>query len=100
MILAGGIELSILSQLDPVHTPTSHFLKIHLGLGLPSDPLPSDFPTKTLYIPLHSPIHATCPAHLIHLDLNKNKISYNKVIYISMYSVGARGGVVVKALRY
>jgi len=61
----------ILSQLDPVHTPTSHYLKIrlniipHLRLGLPSGLFPSGFPSKTLYTLLFSPISSTCPVHLI-----------------------------------
>ena len=59
----------ILSQFDPVHTPTSYILKIHLITVFPSMPespkvvsLSSGFPTKTLYTPLLSS-YVSRPSH-------------------------------------
>ena len=64
----------VLTQLHPVPTTPSHFLKIHLIIILPSmswSPqlsLSLRLPTKTLCTTLPSSIRATCPAHLILLD--------------------------------
>ena len=64
-----------MSQINPVHTPTSHFPNIHLNIILPSMSgssklfFPSGYPTNTLHAPFLSPICAICPAHFILIDL-------------------------------
>jgi hypothetical protein len=43
-------------------------LSTHLRLGLPSGLFPSGFLTNILYAFLFSPVHTTCPAHLILIE--------------------------------
>ena len=67
-------HVSILGQPNPVHIPTSHLLQIHLNIIHPSMPrspqwsLSLRFSHQGPIHPLSSPIHTTCPAHLILLD--------------------------------
>jgi len=67
--------LPVLSQINPVHFPVQLLvrsiliLSSYLRLGLPSCLFSSSFLTKTLYAFLLCSTLATCPTHLILLDL-------------------------------
>jgi hypothetical protein len=101
----------ILNQLDPVHTPKSHYLKIHLFIILPSMPgspkwsLSLRFPHQIPVYASSLPIRATCPAHLILLDYITRRIfreqcrplSSSLCSYIlckNLHKMGARGSAV------
>ena len=54
------------SQLDPVHTPTSHFLKIHLNIILPPAPRSPQW-SLSLRFPHQNPVHASPLPHTSHM---------------------------------
>ena len=58
--------VSTLPQLDPVHNPTSHFLKIHLNIIFPSTPGSSKW-SLNLRFPYQNPVYASPLPHTRYL---------------------------------
>jgi hypothetical protein len=81
----------ILSQLHPVHTPTTHFPKIHSNIILPSTPGSPQWPLSLMFPhqhPVHpSPIRATCPAHSFFLILPPAQYWVRSTDYSAAYYV-------------
>ena len=105
-------RVPILSQINPVHTSTSYFLKIHFNSILSSTPFSSDWYLFLVFPPrkrcMHlSRIRATCPAHLI-LDLITGIIfreeyrswrnSHFALIHSPVPSTRSGSGIVLKTL--
>ena len=55
----------ILSQLNPVHTPTSYFLKIHNNIILPSMPGSPKW-SLSLGFPHQNPVYTSPPPYVLH----------------------------------
>jgi hypothetical protein len=63
-------------------------LSYHLRLGLNSGPIPTDFPTKTLYAVVMTPLRATSPAYLTLLDLFWLYLAKSRIYEAPHFAVG------------
>jgi hypothetical protein len=68
--------VSILSQLNPVHTPTSHFLKICLNIVLPSTTGSLHW-SLSLRFPNQNPVHISYLLHTRYMPRLSNSFRFN-----------------------
>ena len=81
-----SLSWASLTQSIPPHASSwwsNLILSSHLSLGLPGGLVSLSFPTKSLYMPLFSPIRPTCPNHLNLLNLINQTIMVEHYISLS-----------------
>jgi hypothetical protein len=68
--------VSILSQLNPVRTPSSYFLKIHLNIVLPSTSGSPQW-SLSLRFPHQTPVHASPLSRKRYMPLSHSSLFYH-----------------------
>ena len=71
---------NFLSQLDPVYTPTSHFLNIHLNIILPSTPGSSKW-SRSLRFSHQNPLYTSLLPHTCYMPRPSHSFCYYSLIY-------------------
>jgi hypothetical protein len=72
--------VSILSQLNPVHTPTLYFLNIRLNIILPSTPGPPQWSLSPQVFSPKSCAHLSPPPYALHAS----PISFVSILFITL----------------